>query len=292
MDISVIIVNYNTRELLKNCLKSLEEHTKDVDYEIIVVDNGSHDGSGEMLRQDFPEVRLIESGMNLGFGKANNLGSENAKGDYLFYLNSDTIVKNNALKFFLDFARQHQDIGAVGAILKAANGENCHSHGKFLTPELVLKNDLARFIRSLKDPKHLHPDNVTIATETDYITGAAFLVPARVYKKTRGFDPDYFMYCEEMDWQKRIAETGLKRYVIPGPEIIHLEGGSDPSKTGIWSFNRLKNYFIAQKIYYGKNFPKGLKGAAFRAMHMLLTTPALLLLGCKDRRYLKLFKEL
>lgn len=101
MDVSIIIVNYNTKELTRNCLRSIFDQTKDVDFEVIVSDNGSTDGSIEMIRAEFPQVILIENNANLGFGAANNRGLKIARGKYVFYLNSDTVLLNNAVKLFL-----------------------------------------------------------------------------------------------------------------------------------------------------------------------------------------------
>ena len=103
MDVSIIIVSYNTKSLIKNCINSIYKYTKDISFEIIVSDNGSIDGSVEMIKRDFPSVILIENNENLGFGAANNKGLALAKGKYILYLNSDTILLNNSVKFFYDY---------------------------------------------------------------------------------------------------------------------------------------------------------------------------------------------
>src|SRR5690348_12526562 len=133
MNVSIIIVNYNTKDLLSNCIGSIYSNTKDVDFEIIIVDNASIDGSQELIKEKFPEVVLIESEVNLGFGKANNLGAEFAKGDYLFLLNSDTILQNNAVFYFLDFYKKNNNlnIGCLGGMLVDENGEIIHSAEQF-----------------------------------------------------------------------------------------------------------------------------------------------------------------
>lgn len=147
MDISVIIVNYNTKQLLSECLNSIKDKTFGVDYEVIVVDNESKDGSQEMLIKDFPWARLIESGENLGFGKANNLGMSLAKGKYFLLLNSDTLLVNNAIKEFYDYAEANPGFGALGSVLLGQDNRPCHSYGKFITPGSELKAALSKYFR-------------------------------------------------------------------------------------------------------------------------------------------------
>ena len=134
MDVSIIIVNYNTKQLLADCLNSIYEQTKDINFEVIVSDNGSKDGSIEMLKADFPQVILIENNANLGFGAANNRGLAIAKGKYIFYLNSDTILLNNAVKYFFDYFEENGDkenIGALGGNLLNTQGYTTDSGGTF-----------------------------------------------------------------------------------------------------------------------------------------------------------------
>ena len=130
MNVSVIIVNYNTKELTKNCLASIFEKTKNIDFEVIVSDNGSTDGSIEMIKSDFPQVVLIENNANLGFGKANNIAAKIAKGKYLLFLNSDTILLNNAVKEFFDRAVCEKN-KILGCILVNEIGTPVHSYERF-----------------------------------------------------------------------------------------------------------------------------------------------------------------
>lgn len=129
------------------------------------------------------------------------------------------------------------------------------------------------------------PDEVTQPKEVEYITGADLWISKEVYEKTGGFDPDYFMYFEESDWQYRMSQLGLKRFVIPGPEIIHLEGGTDSSKSSIWSYSRLKNFYASQKIYQRKHFNKWIY-PFYRLIYLILNTPRIIMLTIiKNRRY-------
>ena len=168
----------------------------------------------------------------------NNLGIREATGRYLFFLNSDTILLNNAVKYFFDFCEKNPEhkIGALGAVLKDRNLRNIHSYGRFITPLGEIVEVLGKYFRFLKKRNHLYPASVQQPKQDDYITGADLFVPRTVYDELGAFDPAFFMYC--------------------GPEIIHLEGGSDPSNTRSWSFNRccnlLKSKFKYVRKYYGR----------------------------------------
>ena len=133
MQVSIIIVSFNTCELLRNCLKSIYDKTKNLDFEIIVSDNGSKDGSIEMIKSEFPKVIVLENNANLGFGTANNRGLKVAKGEFIFYLNSDTLLQNNAVKIFYDYWKEHESesLGALGCNLDDGTGEINFSHGRF-----------------------------------------------------------------------------------------------------------------------------------------------------------------
>ena len=136
LDVSIIIVSYNTRELTINCLKSIYKNTKDISFEVIVSDNGSTDGSVEMIKTEFPQVVLIENNANLGFGAANNRGLAVAKGKYVFYLNSDTVILNNCLKIFYDYwenSPEKDKIGALGTNLLDANRNIAPSSSGFIS---------------------------------------------------------------------------------------------------------------------------------------------------------------
>lgn len=272
MDVSVIIVNYNTRQLLCDCLESILKKTNGIDYEVIVVDNASKDDSREAVETKFPWVRWIQSSENLGFGKANNLGMKYAKGKYFFFLNSDTILINNALWEFYKFAEANTGYGALGCILCDRNLKACHSYGKFPTEARSIKELLAKYIRCLKDKKQFKPDKTVKPINVDYITGADLWVPRAVTEEIGGFDPSFFMYFEETDWQLRMKNAGLRRIVIPGPEIIHLEGGSDDSGRKLWSETRLRNFYASQKTYQKKHFNKWTY-PLYRLIYTMLNIP-------------------
>ena len=147
IDVSIIVVNYNTKELTRNCLKSVFERTDGISFEVIVSDNGSTDGSQEMIRAEFPEVVLIENDANIGFGAANNRALAVARGKYVFYLNSDTVLLNNAVKMFFDYwenSPAKESIGALGANLLDEDMNITHSWGRFPAFRAMAKDILHR----------------------------------------------------------------------------------------------------------------------------------------------------
>lgn len=247
MDVSIIIVNYNTKQLLADCLATVFEKTKDVAYEVIVVDNASIDDSEEYIKERYPSVKWINSGENLGFGRANNLGAKYATGKYLFLLNSDTLLLNNAIRIFFDYAESHQyeGIGTLGSWLLDKDGKPNNSFGFFPCVTNEIKYLLGKYqLPSLND--------ITEEKEVDYITGADLFIEKRLFEGLDGFDKNIFMYYEETDLQYRLALRSLSRKIIPGPRIIHLEGGSFENK-GL----SLKRFLMAQtsyNYYLRKNF--------------------------------------
>ena len=225
MNVSVIIVNYNTLHVLRPCLDSIMENTHDVPFEIIVVDNGSTDGSIEALSDD-SRITLIPAGENLGFGKANNKGLEQAKGKYIFFLNSDTLLRNNAIKMLYDFAEQYQGrLGALGCILEDRQGHQIHSYGQF--PKM--KDDFQKFILiPIQKGLHLYQQPIIEYPDqwmkVDYVTGADLFVNRQVLDECGAFHPAFFMYYEESEMEHRFHCGGYDNVIMNGPRIVHLEG--------------------------------------------------------------------
>lgn len=271
MDVSIIIVNYNTKDLLKECIDSIYEQTKEITFEIIVSDNGSSDGSIEMLKNYFPSVIIIENNANLGFGAANNRGLKIAHGKYIFYLNSDTVLLNNAVKCFFDFWEQASDkdsIGAIGANLLNENGEIIHSYGFFPSYKNEIKRLINSYISILLNyllhffNKQIHKKSYHINAyfgDVDFITGADLFLKN---DKNACFDERFFLYFEETDLQFQLSKKGLRRIIIKGPEIIHLEGASDNRrKENIDRFISFsaQQIFLSRIIYFKKNLYKKLQ---------------------------------
>ena len=232
MNVSVIIVNYNTRPLTQACIESIYEYTSGISFEVIVVDNASTDDSIERLSRD-SRILLMKSPTNIGFGKANNLGYTKACGKYLFLLNSDTLLKNNAIKYFFDAAEKEPQIACWGTLLIDANGKEGISYGRFLSMwrDFYMQSVALPYSfimkKRLRDKSYNYLDTINSdGTIVDYVSGADLFLRKEVADKYALFDPFYFLYCEETDMQKRYASNNLKSKIIKTPQIIHLEGGS------------------------------------------------------------------
>ncbi len=232
MTLSIIIVNYNTKDLLINCIDSIYLHTNNLEYEIIVVDNDSNDGTQQILKEQYSNVQLIESNVNLGFGLANNLGAKKAKGEFIFFLNSDTILIENSIRIMLVFFQKFENdlrIGVLGTVLIDENYKinGFGSHFPICKEENILnlrKIPLVKsFIPYIKKQEY---DLTKKYFEIDYVIGADMLMRRSLFEKLNGFSKEFFMYYEESDLQKRVAALGLKRYIITTTKIIHLEDGS------------------------------------------------------------------
>jgi GT2 family glycosyltransferase len=202
MDVSIIIVNWNTKKLLHDCLASIYKFTRDIDFEVIVVDNGSSDKSSDMVKKDFPQVKLVINKDNLGFTKANNKGIKIAKGKYILLLNSDTYLVENSLKKLITIANQKEKVGAIGPLLLNEDKSVQQSVGFF--PHLPQVLWWMSFLDDLPfgyllKPYHVNHDLFYKKPEdVDWVTGAAILVPRKVIDKVGLLDEQIFMYGEEV----------------------------------------------------------------------------------------------
>lgn len=231
MDVSIIVVNYNTLALTQSCINSIIEYTVDVSFEIIVIDNNSHDGSQAILALN-NRIVFIESNLNLGFGKANNLGINVSKGNYLFFLNSDTYLLNDAISKLWKFCEERKNgfIGAVGCLLIGEDFKRCHSYAKLPSAFDILKSYAIAPFAPNKAKQILGIDNYKneseLSFEVGYVTGADIFLHKSVLVNCGQFDSDFFMYSEEVELQWRFKSAGYKNFIINGPQIVHLEGAS------------------------------------------------------------------
>ena len=259
MDVSIIIVNYNTKNLLFDCLSSIYEKTIDISFEVIVSDNGSQDGSIEMIETNFPQVVLVQNNENLGFGAANNKGLELAKGKYVFYLNSDTILLNNAVKIFFDYFEVCEDnVGALGCNLLSMDGKNIISFADFPIAKKEYKYLINCFFSSLGIKKVVYKFKKN-RVRAKYIGPVDYIIGADLFLRNNAdakFDERFFMYYEETDLQLNMKKKGLDRIIIDGPQIIHLEGGSSLKKDNhMYSFKSKTSHYYWQSCiqYFEKN---------------------------------------
>lgn len=267
VQVSIIIVNYNTKELTRNCLNSVYEKIKDINFEIIVIDNASSDGSQEMIKNEFKDVILIESKENLGFGRANNLGMETAKGKYVFLLNSDTILLNNAVKIFFDYMEKNEKVGVCGGNLYNEDMTEQASYGNFpkLSQQLLSTFLFHRLFPEFYRKKFATADgNVTKETSIDFICGADMFINKNVLEEVGNFDKDFFMYYEETELCYRIRKSGYDIRIIPDVKIIHLCGKSTGDNISDKKFLMVEEskykyfkkrygntgYFIIKKLIY------------------------------------------
>lgn len=249
MDVSIIIVNYNTAALLMDCIESVQTKTLETSYEIIVVDNNSSDNSVEMLKEKFNHVKIIESKINLGFGKGNNLGAQYAKGKYLFFLNSDTLLINNAIKIMLDSFElsENKDVACVGGNLYHLDGRPNFSYASTFPSLLgmILYRSGSRTIFGYDNFNTTgKPKTVAI------VIGADMLIPKEKFDLINGFDPNYFMYVEEGDLQYRLRQIGLRSLSVPTAKIMHLQGASSTSSFKLKS--EIKSYFLYFSKFYNR----------------------------------------
>lgn len=229
VDLSVIIVNWNVRDLLRRCLQSVLANPPTCRREIIVVDNGSSDGSAEMVRTEFPQVRLIAHPDNRGFTAANNQGMAMARGRYVLLLNPDTEVVGTALMTMTAFADAHPDVGIVGPQLLNPDGSVQSSRRRFPTLATALFEStwLQPYApRRLLEHYYVldRPDDRV--QDVDWVTGAALMARREAVEQVGPLDEGFFMYSEELDWCRRFREAGWRVAYLPTARIVHYIGKS------------------------------------------------------------------
>lgn len=239
LDVSICVVNWNTRALLADCLRSILADGQEVTFEVIVVDNASHDDSADMVREKFPQVRLITNDRNEGFARANNQAFQLARGRHVLLLNSDTVVLPGALTKLVKYLDEHPQVGVVGPELLNPDGTIQRSCWRgfpslraafvdaFYLWRLVPHSRLVRLSELLDSP-----DDEPI--EVDHVLGACMAVRREVINQVGGMDEDFFLFLEETEWCYRIKKAGWKICFLPAAKIIHIGQQSvhqDPQRT-------------------------------------------------------------
>jgi GT2 family glycosyltransferase len=236
LTLSIIVVNWNTREITRNCLRSILGNLSGIGYEVIVVDNASSDGSAEMIRSEFPEVRLFVNDENLGVGRANNQGMREARGRYFFLLNSDTLVIDDSVQRLVRFVEGDKGIGIAGCKLLFEDLTLQSSCSRFPSIGLALVEDLMlyKLLRRRSQGElllngywaHDHTRDV------DAVWGAAMLVCRETFEQTGGFDERIFMYGEDLEWCMRVRDAGRRITFVHDCRIVHLNHKSAEIKYG------------------------------------------------------------
>jgi GT2 family glycosyltransferase len=255
MDLSIIIVNYNVKEFLQNLLHSINKAAQNISHEVIIVDNGSDDGSVELIQQNFPEVKLIINKENLGFGRANNIAMKQAEGEYFLLLNPDTLLSEDTLQEMMSFLNNRPDAGIAGC--------------KILNPDGTLQLACRR---SFPGPwtsfckvmglSNLFPGSKIFAKynltyldenqtyEVDAVSGSFMMMKREAYEKTGGFDQDFFMYGEDLDLCYRIQKEGYEVFYVHSAQIIHYKGESTKRS----NIDDTKLFYDAMHLFVKKHF--------------------------------------
>lgn len=257
MDLAIIIVNYRTEKLTKDCLESLRHaDLEGISSEIIVVDNASGDGSIEAIADAYPECRVIINPDNFGFAKANNIGISQSDADYILLLNSDTIVEPNAVKYSLNLMKKHPDIGATGCKILLENGKlDAACKRSFPTPASGLCHML-KLDRLFPKSRFFGAYNLTYldentACDVECLCGAYMMVSRQAIEQAGLLDEDYFMYGEDIDWCYCIKEKGFRIVYDPAVQITHYKRAS-----GIGKRNPkiIEAFYDSMGIFFNKHY--------------------------------------
>lgn len=257
-DLSIIILNYNTKDLLLDCVRSIIKNTKGIKYEIIVVDNASKDDSVKAISKF--GLRVIKNKENLGFTKGNNVGIKVAQGKYILLLNSDTLILDNVLKNIVDWMDKNPKVGIATCALKNKDGSFQGTGGYFPTLLRVFSwmtiqdfpyvDTIIKPFQPMREKSFSrNSDFYNKERELDWVTGAFLLTRQEVIKDIGGLDEDFFMYGEDVDFCFRAKEKGWEVKYLPYFSIIHYGGASSARE-----FPLLSEY-KSMKIFYKKHYP-------------------------------------
>ncbi|TBO43315.1 glycosyltransferase family 2 protein [Pedobacter kyonggii] len=259
MDLSFIIINYNTTALTLACLDSIYLHTKKNKFEVIVIDNASPDASINKLKILYPETILIICENNIGFGRANNLAIERATGKYIFLLNSDTLLISDAAAVFFNYMEdvKNLQVACCGGALIGADGCDMVSYGNF--PSFREAFSSLGFLKFYKNyySKYLSSGVLNYSERirsVDYLCGADMFLRKSVLKEIGVFDPEFFLYFEEVELSLRMRKAKYLSVILPDVKIIHYESAS--FEGGTLNLNKIQHMAISRRVYFRKSHGK------------------------------------
>jgi GT2 family glycosyltransferase len=273
--VSIVIVSWNTREVLRDCLRTVYEQTRDVAFEVIVVDNASTDGSAEMIRSAFPQTLPLVNSVNRGFAAANNQGLEAAQGRYVLLLNSDTQVLDGAIDKMVRFADAHPE--AAAAACRVLNSDRTWQPTCFLFPSALNLLIAALYLNKLFPRSRLWGrERMTWwdgleARAVDVVTGCFILVRREAIQQVGVLDESYFMYGEEADWCYRFRKAGWKVLFTPSAQIVHLGGVSSAQRKGPMCLQLRASLLLFLRKHRG--MASYVAGCAFVSLFFLLRLP-------------------
>ena len=255
MQVSIIIVSWNVRKLLEHCLTSIFTYTKNTDFEVIVVDNNSHDDTVAMVKKRFPQVKLIANDYNAGFAKANNQGLKLATGEFVYFLNPDTEFIEDSITKLLEVFDRHPDaVAATGMLVYSDKSRQPNVKGNpGLIDQLLIGIKMHHFVKTsslrrylAKDFRYEHEQSV------EQIMGASIFIQKEVLDQLRGWDERYWLWWEDIDLCKRIQLTGKKIIYTPETRVIHHEGKSFAQKR---SLEKQKRFMKGMRTYFRLHKP-------------------------------------
>lgn len=288
MDIlSIIIINWNSSQYLKNCIDSIYYHNHNHDISIVVLDNASFDGSKEIVESYPGNIRFIQLIENVGFAKANNIGFSNVHSKYCLFLNPDTIIKQDVFKAFIDIAENESNVGAIGCQLLNENGTIQNSS---IQPFPTIVNQMVNcnFVVNHSKLIKIQRNKLCTPVEVDIISGACFFVVSDVFKRVGAFSTDYFMYGEDLDLCYKIKKEGYKILFTNSFSIIHFGGKSSNKRSMYYASVLLReSVYILLKKFKGLTYCTGYRiGIAVSALFRCLLILPILMVDSKDFKYI------
>jgi len=276
VDVSIIIVNWNTRDLLAQCLQSVYDTVNGLDFEVIVVDNASADGSVAMVRQRFPRVRVVANGENVGFVRANNQALPHCQGRYVLLLNSDTQVLPGSLSRTVRFMDAHPKAGIVGVQLLNPDGTFQASYTPFPTlwREFLILSGLGRWLVRPTFPSYGSQVERGAQRIAGYLEGAYLMARREAVDEVGGLDERIFMYAEDVDWCYRFHQAGWEVWYLPDAPIVHYGGQSSKKRGG-----RMEAELYRSRVYFFRKNYGRFAAMCLKVLIYAMTLPKILIHG-------------